>query len=413
VAACLSALRLLSPDTGDLPGFLAIMAAAFACYFAVLLLLRRPAMQLPAYAIVLIAALIQLAPFRGAPLYDTDAYRYHWDGKLLAHGINPFRYAPGDHALAPLRDEYWPPMQYKHVQTIYPPVAQYLLAATWFLDPTPRRVLLLAAAWNLLCLAPLLALMRRRGVDDRWLAIYAWNPLLAAEFALGGHLDPIAIFFLLCALLAVTAERRVAAGLLIALAVLAKTQMIFVAPLMLRRSGWRGLLAAVVLAGLLSAPFLGVPLSDLTAGSRAYLASWESNSSVFALLQAVIGGAAARAMGGLAVLVLVVWLSCRRGDLLVQVPVVLGALLVLGPTFFPWYVSWVLPFACLFPNVTLPVATCLLLASYLTTLDRSLGLAARVPEFALMYGVGLAELISRYRPHRPAPTSPPSSAGSP
>jgi hypothetical protein len=400
IAASLFGVRLLSEDLSDIIPFLGIMAVSFACYFAALWLLRGADTRLSARIIIVLAVLIQLAPYRGSPLWDTDAYRYHWDGKLLAEGINPFRYAPGDHALAHLRGEYWQPMDYKWVKTIYPPVTQYLLAGSYFLDQTPRRVLLLAIGFNLLCLWPLLLLMRRRGISEKWLALYAWNPLMAIVFATGGHLDPISIFFLLFALHFLERSRGITAGTFLALAVMAKTQMLFVAPLVLWRAKWKGLIAFVTLSAALAVPFLDVPLSDLTAGSRAYLGTWEFNSSVFALVQAAVGRTVASAVAAVGVGGLIAWLTVRRGDLLVHVPVVLGALLVLGPTFFPWYLSWVLPFACIFPNATLPVASFLLLSTWLYTWREPVGLMARIPQFALMYAAGVTEVLIRRRRSR-------------
>lgn len=381
------------------------MAVSFVCYFAALCLLRGGKARLSARVIIVIAVLIQLAPYRGAPLWDTDAYRYHWDGKLLAEGINPFRYAPGDHALADLRDEHWEPMDYKWIKTIYPPVTQYFLAGTYLLDQSPRRVLLLAMAFNLLCLWPLLLLMRARGVPDKWLALYAWNPLLANEFAIGGHLDPISIFFLLFALHALERKGLLGAGLLMALAVMAKTQMVFAAPLVLWRSRWRGIVAFALLCVVLAAPLLNVPLSDLTAGSRAYLESWENNSSIFAILRASFGRAVASTISGLSMAALVIWLTFRRGDILAHVPIVLAAPLLLGPTFFPWYISWVLPFGCLFPNVVMPVATFLLLAPYLFIIHKDIGFAGRIPSLALIYATGIAEWLIRRRSRPPSSPS--------
>ncbi len=408
VAASLLGVRLVSEDASDIIPFLGIMAVAFLCYFAALWLLRGSKARLSARVIIVIALLIQLAPYRGAPLWDTDAYRYHWDGKLLAEGINPFRYAPGDHALAHLRDEHWEPMDYKWVKTIYPPVTQYFLAGTYLLDQSPRRVLLLAMAFNLLCLWPLLLLMRGRRIDDKWLAIYAWNPLIAVVFTTNGHLDPISVFFLLFALYALERNRAVGAGALMALAVMAKTQMIFAAPLVLWRARWRGLAGFLALCALLVAPFLNVPLSDLAAGSGAYLGSWEFNSSIFALVQTAFGRTVASAAAAGGVGALVVWLTFRRGDILAHVPIVLGTPLVLGPTFFPWYICWVLPFACIFPNVTLPAATFLLLSTWLYTWREPVGLTARIPEFALMYATGIGEwLIRRWSSRQASPSDSP------
>lgn len=386
-------IRFLSESKGDVLRFLIVMAAAFVCYFAALLCLRRSTSRLPAWLIIVMAAAIQIAPYRGSPLWDTDAYRYHWDGLLLAHGVNPFQYAPGDHHLARLRDSFWPSVDYKWIRTIYPPVTQLLLAGTYFLDPTPRRVLLLAMGFNLLTLWPLMLLLRARGVDEKWLAIYAWNPLLANEFAIGGHLDPISIFLLLAALYALERRQRVGAGGLLALSVLAKTQMIFVAPLILWRTGWRGLCLFAIVAVALVLPFASVGPGNLLSGSLAYAGQWENNSGAFALLRVAFGSHAARLVTAALMLALVGWITVRRGDLLLHTGLVLGSLLLLSPAFFPWYVSWVLPFVCFYRSVTWVAIPALLLAPYVLYYDRALGFQVRLVEIPLMYLLGLGEYL--------------------
>ncbi|MGL3108822.1 hypothetical protein [Bradyrhizobium sp. BR 1432] len=61
------------------------------------------------------------------PLLSNDIYRYVWDGRVQAAGINPYRYFPAHEALASLRDGAILP----HINradsavTIYPPVAQF------------------------------------------------------------------------------------------------------------------------------------------------------------------------------------------------------------------------------------------------------------------------------------------------
>ncbi len=367
------------------------MAAAFLCYFAALLLVRNPACVVSARLIIAIAVLIQIAPYSRRPRWDHDAYRYHWDGLVLAHGVNPYRYAPGDHELARLRDGYWELIDYKHIKTIYPPVTQFLVGAGYFLDRTPRRILLLAMGFNLLCLWPLLLLLRARGLDQKWLTIYAWNPLLANEFAIGGHLDPISVFLLLAALYALERKCMWRSGALIGLSVMAKTQMILAAPLLLRRTGVKGIVAFAALCVGVLAPFVGAGVSDLLSGSLAYLRQWENNSSVFAVLRYLLGDGTARAITACVMIALTGWLSVRRGDVILHVGCVLGALLLLSPTFFPWYVSWVLPFVCLYPAVTGVVVTFLLLAPYVYYYDKPLGFLVRIPEFILLYAMAGVE----------------------
>ncbi|XSC42977.1 hypothetical protein ACF1BQ_033345 [Bradyrhizobium sp. RDT10] len=61
------------------------------------------------------------------PLLSSDIYRYVWDGRVQAAGINPYRYFPADEALAFLRDgTIFPNINRADTAvTIYPPVAQF------------------------------------------------------------------------------------------------------------------------------------------------------------------------------------------------------------------------------------------------------------------------------------------------
>src|SRR6185312_15329153 len=61
------------------------------------------------------------------PLLSTDIFRYIWDGRVQAAGINPYRYFPAHDALAPLRDTTIFPRinRADYAVTIYPPVAEF------------------------------------------------------------------------------------------------------------------------------------------------------------------------------------------------------------------------------------------------------------------------------------------------
>ena len=75
------------------------------------------------------------------PLLSTDLYRYIWDGRVQAAGINPYAHVPADPALAALRDA----AIYPHINradyavTAYPPVAQmFFLAVTRIAESATR-----------------------------------------------------------------------------------------------------------------------------------------------------------------------------------------------------------------------------------------------------------------------------------
>ena len=56
--------------------------------------------------------------------------------------------------------------------------------------------------------AVLIAVLRRRGLDESRVLIYAWNPLAIVESAGSGHMDPMGILLLLLAAHALSMGRR-------------------------------------------------------------------------------------------------------------------------------------------------------------------------------------------------------------
>jgi hypothetical protein len=83
---------------------LLIAAAWLAFGIGALLILRSP----PRAAVVLIlagAAALPLLAGLGPPRSSDDLYRYLWDGRVQAAGINPYRYVPAAPELAGLRDD--------------------------------------------------------------------------------------------------------------------------------------------------------------------------------------------------------------------------------------------------------------------------------------------------------------------
>ena len=58
----------------------------------------------PVLTVVLAAAVVQVPGLLAPPRTSTDAYRYVWDGRVQLAGVSPYRYAPLDDRLAPLRD---------------------------------------------------------------------------------------------------------------------------------------------------------------------------------------------------------------------------------------------------------------------------------------------------------------------
>ncbi len=239
----------------------ALMMAAAAVYFlAVRLVLRHSFPRRAVWAVLAIALALRAVLVCAPPFLSSDVYRYVWDGRVQAAGINPYRYIPADPALAFLRDR----RIYPHVnrrtyaRTIYPPMAELVFAAVGRVRDSVTAMKLVMVGFEALGVACMLALLRLAALPPERILIYAWNPLALWSFAAGGHVDALAIGLLGLALLLRARHRDGWAGVALASATLVKFFPVVVAPAFVRGGRfWRPALAgaAVILAlyGLYSA----------------------------------------------------------------------------------------------------------------------------------------------------------------
>jgi hypothetical protein len=197
------------------------------------------------------AALFNFALIPGLPNLSDDMYRYIWDGRMQANGINPYRYPSDAPETARLRDpEIWERMNRKSAVTVYPPGAQILFAAIWRLLPDN------VTGFKLICVAFVFAaglllvpVLRRWGIDATRVLIFLWNPLLIVEVAHAAHVDafflPVIIGALLLRLMAPvdrpSPRHEAAIGVLIGIAALIKLfPILLIVPLWsVRRVRWR------------------------------------------------------------------------------------------------------------------------------------------------------------------------------
>ena len=363
---------------GEVIAWIECTLAAGALYAAAVWIVRYravPGWVLPiALGLAILARLmVVLAP----PVLSTDIYRYVWDGRVQAAGINPYRYVPSDPALAPLRDPELDPRSpssiYPNVNrastapTIYPPAAQALFALVGFTRSsiwTMKGVMLgIDLAVTLLAMA----LLRAAGRPMIQALIWAWNPLVIWEFANEGHIDVAAIAFSALALLCAARARPAWAGAALGVAVLLKLLPAALFPAIWRRWDWRTPVAA-------AATILGAYACYASVGWRVfgYLGGYAQEEDIadgrglFTMrLLALLGppphwtvlayGALSLALlGGLAA-----WVALRapfppgaaaRADVIGHDAVLLAAatMAVLSPH-YPWYLTMMVLPAVLFP----------------------------------------------------------------
>jgi hypothetical protein len=184
---------------------------------AVFALLRAPRM---AAAIVGVATSlgIGIAAIARSATTSNDFYRYAWDGRVQAAGIDPYRYAPNAPQLDRLHDPWlWPNastcavhlqqagctlLNRPNVHTIYPPIAQLWFLIEHVVVPQSTRDrgyevagLIIVVATTLL----LLGFLHQAGRDVRQVVIWGCCPAVAIEAVQNAHVDGLAVLFVVLA----------------------------------------------------------------------------------------------------------------------------------------------------------------------------------------------------------------------
>lgn len=334
-----------------------ILCVSAAVYLlAVTTTLQRPASGRVVWLVLLVAAAMRLPLIFSPPFLSSDVYRYVWDGRVQAAGINPYRYIPDSPALIALRDEAVFPhinrAEYAH--TIYPPAAQVIFGIVGRVWSSVTGLKVAMFGFEVLAVLCLLGLLAEAGLPGERVLIYAWNPLPVWAFAGNGHVDAAAAGFVALALLLRVRRRDGWAGLALGLAVLTKFLPGVIAPVLWRRgAGWRLALVAVLTVIVLYGLYSGVGWrvfgflsgygaeEGLDTGSGIWLLA---GISQFVPLPAFAAGLY---LGALAVLLvgLGAWFAfVRRPDDAVAICGAAGVMMAVV-TFgisphYPWYFAW-------------------------------------------------------------------------
>ncbi len=263
---------------------LALVAGAWLAFGCAAWLLRKVTVRLAVGLILVGGIAVQAVALAGPPQNSSDLYRYIWDGRVQAAGIDPYLYAPADAGVAKLRNDFlWSgtgPGNYgdcvhnlkdpgdradslvagctklnrPKVPTVYPPVAEAYFLALQLAAPADNSttpIQAAAAACAVLITLILVFGLPRLGKDPRLAALWAWCPTVALEAGQNGHVDVVAVAFTLVALLllarAKTEGRTILGGVLLGLAIATKVTPVLVMPAVLRR-GWLLISAAAMAA---------------------------------------------------------------------------------------------------------------------------------------------------------------------
>ncbi len=309
----------------------------------------------------------------GTPNTSDDLYRYAWDGRVQAHGIDPYAAPPLAPELTGLRDPWlWPnaagcaalnrPPACTRInrpaeRTIYPPVAEAWFVVVHGLGGDGARDRAWQAAGMALDLATiglLLLALRKWHRDARWVVLYALCPAAAFEFVHNGHVDGLAVALTVGAFVVAlpsegrkeSASRDIAVGLLIGAAALVKLYpaVLVVAVVCLPRARpWPSLVrasgAAAALTAVAYAPHVLAVGPRVLGYLPGYLREEHYTGGGRFLLAGALGlhGAAASVLAAVALASTIGWVALRRPDAPRAAAAILVALVLVTTPVQPWY----------------------------------------------------------------------------
>lgn len=361
--------------TGDFSALIRWYAVSWVLFGAAVWALRRVPYRQAVFLLLAGAVAVPATGLLAPPTTSTDSYRYVWDGRVQAAGVSPYEHAPGDPALAGLRDPWLFPTgaachhPYRYpvhdpegctrinrpaVHTIYPPLAEAYFLVVHLLSPEESRYKPLQVGGALLALATSLVLLRalrrsRRG--PVLAACWAWCPAVPLEAVSNAHADVLAVLLAVLGL-TVVARRGAGGGALLGAAIAVKFLPALAVPgalsgLLSRRAPMRDAAAVLGAAALVvGIAYLPYALATGAGSVLGYLFGYldeegyaASGGGRYALLRLAVPDAAAGPVALAAVAVTALFVL-RRGD--PERPW-RGALTVTGAAFlaftpgYPWY----------------------------------------------------------------------------
>ncbi len=306
------------------------------------------------------------------PSLSDDYARFVWDGRLIAHGYNPFKYLPANiiRTGSPmLMDAHlYSVLNSQTYYTCYPPMLQVVFGISAKLagDHLIANMIILksfnvlAEIGTILLLTKLLPLWK---IGKECILLYALNPVVIAELSGNLHYEGMMNFFLIALIYALSKGRFLASILLFTCAVITKLVPLMFLPLFLfYYKGGKGILfctGVLVLTMLSFLPFLDLSvIHKFWSSIDSYFQESEYNASIYYLVRNIayhvrgeneieIIGPCLTLFSGFLILVLV--FIKRKAINERSLPVLMSCILLIyylfTTTVFPWYLSPMIAFS--------------------------------------------------------------------
>ena len=303
--------------------------------------------------LVILSIIIRAALLPVKPVGSDDYYRYVWDGKVQAHGINPYEYAPSDSALASLHTAELPAkVSYPDMKTIYPPLSQIIFYAAYIIGGdayTGLKILLML--FELLTMFVLYLILKRKGLPLKNILLYTLCPLPVFQFFIDAHVDVFGLPLLILSILFFIDNKKIISLAFLGLSLCIKPLGLILVPVYFLevKSFKEKLMTVLIPAGICAAAYIpymftGNPFQAL----MKFTENWTFNGVVFDVLDSFIhDNQKTRLICAIILMISSLPLIISRKNLLVKIYLSVFLLLIFSPIVHPWYAAWLavlLPF---------------------------------------------------------------------
>jgi alpha-1,6-mannosyltransferase len=368
IGAILAGLTLATPFAFQASGdnaFIALTIPACVLAFAATQLAERTPTNRALWLIFGIGIALRIYVLLFDPLLSSDIFRYVWDGRVQAAGINPYRYFPAHDAVAHLRDAtIFPEINRPdYAVTIYPPVAEFFFLIVTRIGENVTVMRLALLGCEAVSVTLIMLFLRRMERSATRVVAYFWHPLPIWEIASSGHVDALAVALMLLGLWVALTGRAMRGAVLIALGMLVKP---YVAPALAplwRPWDWKMPLIVIAIIALCYLPYLSAGWGVFGFLTKGYLTEEGIISgndlwllSVWRLAFGTHRGdlVAYAAVAASILLFMALSAGCRPNRTIASSladtnMLLLVVLLLLSPN-YPWYFLAIVPFVALCGN---------------------------------------------------------------
>jgi hypothetical protein len=245
--------------------------------------------------LIIAGVIFRMLLLLSVPNLSDDVYRFIWDGRLAANGINPFRYLPSEVIQMPpipgITKELYGQLNSPGYYTIYPPLFQgiFWMAAKAFpinvfgaMVFMKSVIVIVEAATFFL----ILELLKKRGLPLYFSLLYILNPLVVMELTGNVHFEGFMILFVLLTFLFLLKNKWQNSAIALGLGIAAKLIPIIFIPLMVYKLGWRKGIAYSFLAAATSLVVFAIALDistikNLLNSAGLFVQHFEFNASIY------------------------------------------------------------------------------------------------------------------------------------